>query len=207
MLTVVSSPKCGGRVTYNPELCFNSTYARDTPVTLTAVSSDGYQFEKWTGEVDGVADTENSTITVVMSGDRLITVNFTAPGGLSTVVVEASPGVAGFVTMETPCASLTSDNVQSAISFQCAAGTEVAVTATADEGYQFRGWKGDLAGHEARVILTVDSDIAITARFAKPSPFPWAWVAAGIGASLLAAFSLARLIFGRAERPEVSRPT
>jgi len=154
-----------------------------------------------------VADTENSTITVVMSRDRVITVNFTAPGGLSTVIVEASPGISGFVTMDTPCGSLTSDNVQPAISFQCASGTEVTVTATADEGYQFRGWKGDLASHEGRVILTVDSDMTITAGFAKPSPFPWGWVAAGVVASLLAAFALARLISSKAKRPEDNRPT
>jgi hypothetical protein len=207
MLTVVSSPKCGGSVTYNPELCLNSTYARDTPVTLIAVSSDGYQFEKWTGDVDGVADTENSAITVVMSRDRIITVNFTAPGGLPTVTVEASPGVAGFVTIETPCGSLASDNVQAAISFECSAGTEVTLRATAAEGYRFRGWKGDLAGSQATVILVVDSSKTITARFAKPSPFPWAWVAAGIVASMLAAFTLARLVFGKAKRPEGNRPT
>ena len=81
-LTVVSSPKCGGTVTYSPELCPNSTYALNTPVTLTAMPSEGCQFERWTGDVDGVGDTENSTITVVMSQDRVITVNFTAPGGL-----------------------------------------------------------------------------------------------------------------------------
>jgi hypothetical protein len=176
-------------------------------VTLTAVWSEGHQFGKWTGDVDGVADTENSTIEVVMNKARIITVNFTAPGGLSTVIVEASPGMAGFVTMETPCGSLTSDNVQPAISFQCATGTEVTVTATADEGYQFRGWKGDLASHEGSVSLTVDSDMTITAGFAKPSPFPWGWVAVGVVASLLAAFALVRLIFNKAKRPKDNQPT
>ena len=137
----------------------------------------------------------------------MITVNFTAPEGLSTVIVEASPGVAGFVTIETPCGSLTSDNVQAAISFECSAGTGVTLRAAAAEGYRFRGWKGDLVGSQATVILVVDSSKTITARFAKPSPFPWAWVAVGIVASLLAAFALARLIFGKAKRPEIDRPT
>ena len=176
-------------------------------VTLSAVPSEGYQFGTWTGDVDGVADTENSTIAVVMSKARVITVNFTAPGGLSTVTVEATPSAGGFVTIDTPCGSLTSDNTQPAISFQCAAGTEVTVTAIADAGYRFRGWKGDLASHEDRASLTVDSDTTIAAEFAKPSPFPWRWVAVGVVASLVAAFALVRLISNKAKRPKDNQPT
>lgn len=190
-------------MTYDPPLCGNSTYASNTVVSLTAVPSERYQFEKWTGDVDGVADTGNSTIQVVMSKARMITVNFTAPKGLSTVIVEASPGIAGFVTMETPCSSLTSDNVQPAISFQCAAGTEVTVTATADEGYQFRGWEGDLVGHEDSVSLTVDSDTTITAEFAKPSRFSWGWVALGVAGSVLVVLALAGTWYWRHKTTEV----
>ena len=142
-------------------------------------------------------DTENSTIAVVMSKARFITVNFTAPEGLSTVTVEATPNVGGFVTMDTPCGSLTSDNTQPSIYLQCATGTEVTVTATAAKGFRFRKWEGDLHGSHDDVTLTVDSSKSITARFAKPSPFPWRWMAVGIVAFLLAAFAFARLTFLR----------
>lgn len=199
---------CGGSVTYDPPLCSNSTYAKDTVVTLTAVPSEGYDFEKWTGDVDGVTSTEVSMMAFVMSKARVITVNFTAPAGLFTVTVEATPIADGFVTIDTPCGSLTSDDTQPAISFQCAAGTEVTVTATANAGYRFRGWKGDLASQKDIVDLTVDSDTTITGEFAKASKasqFPWWWVALGVVAVLLAAFALARLIYGRAHKPKVNR--
>ena len=169
-------------------------------VTLTAVSSEGYQFEKWTGDVDGVADTENSTIEVAMSKDRIITVDFTAPGGLSIITVEASPGVGGFVTIETPCGSLTSDNVQAAISFECRAGTEVTLTATAAEGYLFRGWKGDLSSHEESVTLTADASKTVSAYFGKPSRFAWPWVVAGVAAFGVVAFISARLMLSRSRK-------
>ena len=171
-------------------------------VTLIAVSSEGYQFEKWTGDVDGVADTDNSTIEVVMSRARNITVNFTAPGGLSTVIVEASPGVGGFVTIETPCGSLTSDNVQAAISFECPAGTVVTLKAAAAEGYRFRGWKGDLSSHEDSVTLTAGASKTVSAYFGKPSRSAWPWVVAGVAAFGVLAFISARLMLSRSRQVE-----
>jgi hypothetical protein len=181
-------------VTYDPPLCGASTYDNSTVVTLTAVPSEGYQFERWTGDVDGVVDTENSTIEVVMSNDRIIKVNFTAPGGLRTVIVEASPAMGGFVTMETPCGSLTSDSVQGAISFGCSAGTAVTLEAAATEGYRFRGWKGNVSIHQDNVTLTADSSKTVIAYFSKPSRFAWPWVVAGIAIFGVVAFISARLM-------------
>ena len=175
-------------------------------VTLTAVPSEGYNFEKWTGDVDGVMDTENSTIAIVMSKARIMTVNFTAPGGLSTVTVEAAPNAGGFVAIDTPCGSVTSDNTQPSIYLQCATGTEVTVTATAAKGFRFRKWEGDLHGSHDDVTLTVDSSKSITATFAKPSPFPWRWMAVGIVAFLLAAFAFAKMTLPRgAHEPKDNR--
>jgi hypothetical protein len=184
-------------VTYDPPLCGASTYDNNTVVTLTAVPSEGYQFKRWTGDVGGVVDTQSSTIDVVMSNDRIIAVNFTAPGGLRTVIVEASPAMGGFVTMETPCGSLTSDSVQGAISFGCSAGTAVTLEATAAEGYRFRGWNGDVSIHQDNVTLTADSSKTITAYFSKPPRFAWPWVVAGAAASGVVAFVSACLMVSR----------
>ena len=141
-----------------------------------------------------MADTENSTIIVVMSQDRVITVNFTAPGGLYTVTVEASPAVGGFVTIDTPCGSLASDNTQPVISTECLPESEVTLIAEPAEGYRFRGWRGDLRDSHDNVTLTVDSSKAITAKFAKPSPFPWSWVIFGIGVLIAATAVVVRLM-------------
>lgn len=184
-------------MTYDPPLCGASTYANNTVVTLTAVPSEGYQFERWTGDVDGVVDAEDSTIEVVMSNDRTITVNFTVPGGLRMVIVKASPAVGGFVTVETPCGSLTSDSVQGAISFGCSAGTAVTLEATAAEGYRFRRWKGDVSIRRDNVTLTADSSKMVTAYFSKPSRIAWPWVVAGEAAFGVVALISACLMLSR----------
>ena len=123
-----------------------------------------------------------------MSNDRIITVNFTVLGGLRTVIVEASPAVGGFVTMETPCGSLTSNSVQGVISFGCSPGTAVTLEAVAAEGYRFRGWKGDVSIDQDNVILTADSSKTVTAYFSKPSHLAWPWVVAGVAAFGVVAF-------------------
>ena len=153
-----------------------------------------------------MADTENSTITVVMSKDRLITVNFTAPGGLYTVTVEASPAAGGLVTIETPCGSVTSDNVQPAISTECLPGSGLTLKAEPAEGYRFRGWRGDLRDSHDNVTLTVDSSKAIAAKFAKPSQFHWwSWATLGIGALLAATAVVARLMQRRGKGKDKAR--
>lgn len=157
-------------------------------------------FENWTGAVDGVADTTSSTIQVIMDKARTMTVNFAAPGGLSTVTVEAVPSIGGFVRVDT-CFSLTSDNTQPAISFQCARGTVVTVTAAPEEGYQFRGWKGDVVSKEEYLILTVNSDTTFTAEFAQPSRFPWGWTVLG-GVVALLAVALAGILIRIRTRPK-----
>ena len=46
-------------------------------------------------------------------------------------------------------------------------GAEVTLTATADPGWVFTGWSGDLNGNTNPVTITVNGDKAITATFAK----------------------------------------
>jgi 5-hydroxyisourate hydrolase-like protein (transthyretin family) len=46
-------------------------------------------------------------------------------------------------------------------------GAEVTLTATADSGWVFTGWSGDLSGNDNPITITVNGDKAITATFAK----------------------------------------
>ncbi len=175
-------------------------------VTLTAVPAQGYQFESWSGDVDAsVAD--NSTISVLMDKARTVTVNFSAPEGLFTVTIEGKPREGGSITFWTPCGSFTTDNVQPTISMQFAAGTEVTLTAAPTEGYGFRRWKGDLSGRGDNVTVNVDSDKDFVASFAKPSPFPWAWVVAGAAAFLAVVLVSMGFVFSRRRKAEGIRPS
>ncbi len=151
-------------------------YEGDGLVMLEARPSEGFEFVGWTGDVDGIADTTQSAVTVKMSSNRAIVANFAAPGGLYTVTLDTSPYWGGSATIDTPCGlSFVADNIQSTISVQVAGGTELSLAATAAEGYRFRGWKGDLSGVEDATFV-VESDMTITAKFEKPHSFPWGWV-------------------------------
>jgi uncharacterized repeat protein (TIGR02543 family) len=211
-LTVVSSPRCAGEITSDPAYSNWRFYPTDN-VTLRAAAQPGYAFVNWTGDVDGAADTSQDTIIVQMSKyypdekDLNITANFTAPGGLYTVTVEGKPIEGGTVSIETPCGSFTTDNVQPTISLEFTAGTEITLTAAPAEGYRFAGWAGDLSGSQGNTTVVVGSSKAITARFGKPSTFPWPWVVIGAASFFVAVLAVARLLYRRGRKPKDTPPT
>jgi uncharacterized repeat protein (TIGR02543 family) len=181
-------------------------------VTLLATPKPGLTFQGWTGDVEGIADTGASTISVVMTGDRSITANFAPPPGTPkyAVDVQLNDCSMGHVIVRTPCGSFATDNLQqTSVSIECLPDTELELSALASPGYRFRRWSGDLSGSHENVTLSVDSAKAITAVFAdvaKASPFPWVWVAAGVVAVLLAALALLALLRRRTGRPTDTPP-
>jgi hypothetical protein len=90
-LTIASSD--GGWVALPGE--GTRTYYEDTVVDLVAMPAAGYQFVEWTGHVLTIADREDATTTITMSGGYSITANFEryipmiAAGGWHTVGVES----------------------------------------------------------------------------------------------------------------------
>jgi len=49
-------------------------------------------------------------------------------------------------------------------------GTEVELTATADSGWSFSGWSGDLSGDDNPATITMDEDKEVTATFIELDP-------------------------------------
>ena len=74
-------------------------------------------------------------------------------------------------------------------------GSQVALTATPAEGYEFAGWGGDVSGSASSIQVTMDSDKTVTANFRKIEGLPLLWI--GVGAAviiaLLAALYLKRV--------------
>jgi hypothetical protein len=66
-----------GAVTKEPN---KTTYDCDEDVTLTATPGTGGSFIDWSGDLSGVADPLTETITVTMTGSRVITATFTQDG-------------------------------------------------------------------------------------------------------------------------------
>ena len=198
MLTVVSAPAQGGNFTYNPPLCAAKTYNSGTVVTLTAVPSEGFQFDKWSGDI-GANAAGNATIHVVMDRARNITADFVA---VYTVTVNVSPSLGGTATITTSFGSFNTSGNKSYVSVQYVPGTAVNLSATAAPGYRFDGWKGNVTGSQGNVTFVVDSSETITAEFSPSPSFWWAWAVGGVAALLLLVLVIVKVRSGRAKKPD-----
>ena len=85
-LTISSS--AGGSVTTPGE----GTFTRDagTVVNLVANPASGYHFVNWTGDVGAIADMNDASTTIIMSGDYVITADFAS--SLSITVTSPNGG-------------------------------------------------------------------------------------------------------------------
>jgi len=122
-----------------------STYGCREVVTLTATSDLGWSFAGWSGDLFGVTN----PVTVTMTGSKLITATFTQDEYSLTVTEVGS----GTVDVE-PVGPYTYGQV-------------VTLTATADPGWSFDGWSGDLLGVTNPTTLTMDSHKAVMATFTQ----------------------------------------
>src|SRR6056300_1564198 len=93
------------------------TFASGTQVSLTATPSSGYSFSGWSN-----GSTANP-LTVTLNSNTAITANFQVIVNSYTLTVTAGEG--GSVSSE---------------GGEYEEGSEVTITATANEGYRFTGW-------------------------------------------------------------------
>ena len=121
------------------------TYAENDEIVVTATPDAGWEFDSWTGSLSG----SSNPTTLLLDGDKTI-------GALFSEV----PQVTLTVTSPTGGSITPSGGIYSV-------GAEVAVTATADSGWQFVGWTGDLSGTTNPTTLTMDADKTISAAFSE----------------------------------------
>jgi len=150
-LTIAST--VGGSVTTPGEGTF--TYDEDEVVELVAEAEDedGYQFVEWTGDVGTIANVNATRTTIAMNGDYSITANFVR---VYSLTVSSTAG--GSVTVPGEGA------------FPHRADSVVSLVATADVGYHFLDWTGDvttIANVTATTTsISMNSNYIITANFA-----------------------------------------
>jgi uncharacterized repeat protein (TIGR02543 family) len=147
-LTVDVSPGGGGTVTLEPSEPAGG-YVAGAEVTLTALASEGYEFDHWSGDLSG---SENPT-SIELDSDKEATAHFTQV--TYTLAVDVSPG-GGMVTLEPS---------QPAEGY--VVGTEVSLTAVASEGYKFDHWSGAFSSSENPATMGLDSDKEVTAHFVQ----------------------------------------
>jgi uncharacterized repeat protein (TIGR02543 family) len=148
------SSTAGGSVTSPGEGTI--TYDDGTVVNLVATPAIGYQFKKWTGDVDTIANVNAASTTITMNGDYSITANFEQ---IWTYELTISSTAGGNVT--TPGEG----------TFTYNAGTVVNLVATPATGYHFVNWTGDVDTiadvNDATTTIIMNGDYTITANFEK----------------------------------------
>ncbi|MDA9595651.1 BspA family leucine-rich repeat surface protein [Flavobacteriaceae bacterium] len=115
-----------------------------TQVSITATASSGYTFSSWSN-----GSTANP-VSVTLNTNTSITANFEVLINSYTLTVTSQEG--GSVSSE---------------GGEYNEGTEVTLTATANQFYQFQNWSGDLNSEEESITLTIDSGKTLTANFIK----------------------------------------
>jgi len=103
----------------------DGSYEEGSTVQLTAMSIAGWTFSNWEGDLSGTANPQ----TITMDSDKTVTAVFDEDPEIFSLTVSTdgsgtiSPGSGDYEE-----------------------GTEVELTATADPGWSFIGWEGDLSG-------------------------------------------------------------
>ena len=132
--TLTASAGSGGSVTGG------GTFASGTQISLTATPTSGYSFTGWSN-----GSTANP-LTVTLNTNTSITANFQVIVNSYTLSVTAGEG--GSVSSE---------------GGEYEEGTEVTITATPEEGYEFIGWSDSETSAER--VIAINSDISLSANF------------------------------------------
>jgi len=131
-----------GTVVKNPNAL---TYTSGSSVVLTPTANAGYTFSSWSGDVTSTSN----PLTVNMNSVKNITANFTANASNFTLNVTAVNG------------SVSKNPNQ----LTYASGANVVLTPTANSGYVFTGWSGDITSVLSPLTVNMDANKNITANF------------------------------------------
>ncbi|MCP4424319.1 MAG: DUF1349 domain-containing protein [Chloroflexi bacterium] len=130
-----------GSITVTPD---QSEYLSGTQVILTATAASHWVFSGWSGDLVSGAISE----TIIMTRNQVVTATFVQNPLYLTLdiigggIVSASPDQAAYVY-----------------------GDVVTLTATADPGWEFSGWNGDLTGDTLSETVVMTTDKTVTATF------------------------------------------
>jgi hypothetical protein len=152
-LTIASTS--GGSVAKPGQGTF--VYERGSIVDLIAQPDEGYDFVKWTDDVETVADVNAAQTSITINSSCSITANFESRRPEPVAILSVSSTQGGSVTSpgEGP--------------FPCVLGSMVILMAGANSGYQFANWSGDVDTiadvYAATTTITMDSSYSVRADF------------------------------------------
>jgi hypothetical protein len=145
----------GGSVTVIPGPQNNGRYVKGTKVTLTAQPSAGYDWKSWTGTGDDAAN----PATVIIKGNTRLTVNFESRASLIINNQAVIGSVVSFEEGSVTVSPVPGDDGK------YTRGTEVTLTASPADGYDWKIWSGTSNDSANPVKITMTGNKQITATF------------------------------------------
>ena len=129
-------------------------------IQLTANPEDGWRFVEWRGDITGT----DNPLELIIDEDKEVTAVFEPEDDNGEDAGDSDDGDDGAVffnlyTTPDGAGTISPD------SGEFEQGANVELEATADEGWSFSHWDGDLSGSTNPETITMDSDKAITAVF------------------------------------------
>jgi hypothetical protein len=180
--TLTISTTSGGSVTEPGQGTF--VYGDGSIIALIAQPDEGYEFVRWTGDVDNIADINAAQTSIVMNGSYSITANFESwhPEPVALLIVSSTGGGSVISPGEG--------------TFDCTLGSMVILMAEANADYQFAGWSGEVDTiadvNAATTTITMDSSYSITADFQSTSS-PCCTATAAFGTPMAREIGILRL--------------
>jgi hypothetical protein len=142
----------------------SDNYAYGVIVTLTARANVGSKFRCWHGDASGLSAKFN----VTMDSAKTVSAEFVA---LESFTLDVTTSGTGRGRIDR--------NIDSPSYLE---GTEVTLTALAEDGSIFKGWNGDVIMIDDAIVVTVDSAYSISAEFVVIENFSLITVSMGTGA-------------------------
>ena len=144
MYTLTTDTDGFGSIELDPP---GGVYPEGTPVTLTAIPADGWQFDGWVGDVSG----SDNPITIIMDRNKTVIALFTWIPQNYTLTVSVQGTGMGEVTLDPPGGVYPE-------------GTSVTLTAIPEPGHSvFVEWQGDASGSENPITITMDGNKSVIA--------------------------------------------
>ena len=130
-------------------------------VTLSADPDVGSVFDGWNGACEASGVSPTCTITITSDAEVMATVSASFTVARHRLTVDGAGTGAGNVISEPAGIDLDADDTSSTFDY----GTEVTLSASAEEGSTFTGWTGDCSGTSTCTLIMTE-DRSATATFA-----------------------------------------
>ena len=143
-LTTSVSPSAGGTVSPSGTNWYNSAQS----VSISATANAGYTFANWSGDFSG----STNPASIGMNGPKNVVANFTQ--NQYTLAVNINPSGSGLVSKNPDKSTYVY-------------GEQITLTATANSGYTFSSWSGDITGTGNPFNLTINGNKTVTANFSN----------------------------------------